>query len=364
MDEDKNSAILSDENEPTEAPRRSRRLIGRLLGTAIVVSTIILAYWVYSDLVFHPRTDDAYVRANTVGIAPHVSGPIVSLPLVDNQPVEEGQILFVIDPRPYEAALEEAQAELILTNLEIEGLARGVLAAEAELEHRQAEAAYADQYLERIRPLLADQFVTANQVFEAETNLAASQASVERARFELEQAKKDLGEYGGMNSRRQAAEAKVYNAELNLGYCTVRSPFDGYVTNLNIAVGEYANQGQEVFALVDNRTWFVLANFREVFLDQIRPGMEAEVYLMTYPGRPFKGVVQGIGWALWQKNGSTVRGLPDVEPSLNWVRLAQRFPVRIILEPPDRNQPYRMGNTAVVTIKGDSSGRLAGEPSF
>ncbi|MDG2050843.1 MAG: efflux RND transporter periplasmic adaptor subunit [Myxococcota bacterium] len=361
MDKNENSEKLSEGSELAEGARRSRRLIGRLVGALIVGATVFLSYWVYSDLVFHPRTDDAYVRANTVGIAPHVSGPIVSLPLVDNQPVEEGQVLFVIDPRPYEAALEEAQAEMVLTNLEIEGLSRGVLAAEAELEHRQAEAAYARQYLDRIRPLLADQFVTANQVFEAETDLAASQASVERARFELEQAKKDLGEYGGMNARRQAAEAKLYNAELNLAYCTVRSPFNGYVTNLNIAVGEYANQGQEVFALVDNRTWYVLANFREIFLDQIRPGMEAEVYLMTYPGRRFKGVVQGIGWALWQKNGSTVRGLPDVEPSLNWVRLAQRFPVRIILEPPDYNQPYRMGNTAVVTIKGSASSRPAGE---
>ena len=332
--------------------RSTRRLFGRMVGLAIVLGATFLSYWVYSDLVFHPRTDDAYVRANTIGIAPHVSGPIVALPIVDNQSVEEGEVLFVIDPRPYEAALEQAEAELLLTNLEIEGLERAVLAAEAELEQREAEAAYALQYLERVRPLLAKKFVTANQVFEAESQMAATRASVERARFQLEQAKKDLGELGGINARRKAAEARVYNAELNLGYCTVRSPFNGYVTNLNIAVGEYANQGQQVFALVDNRTWFVLANFREVFLDQIQPGMKAEVYLMTYPGRPFKGVVQGIGWALWQKNGSTVRGLPDVEPTLNWVRLAQRFPVRIILEPPDEDHPYRMGNTAVVTIKG------------
>ncbi|MFP8875062.1 MAG: efflux RND transporter periplasmic adaptor subunit, partial [Myxococcota bacterium] len=170
--------------------------------------------------------------------------------------------------------------------------------------------------------------------------------------FQLDQARKDLGQFDGVNARRKAAEAKLYDAQLNVGYCTVRAPFDGYVTNLNIAVGEYANQGQQVFALVDNRTWYVMANFREVFLEEIRPGMEAQVYLMSYPGRPFKGVVQGIGWALWQQNGSTVGVLPDVEPSLNWVRLAQRFPVRVILEAPDPRYPYRMGNTAVVTIKG------------
>ena len=329
-----------------------RRLLGRVVGAGIVLGAIGLSVWVYNDLVVRPRTDDAYVRANTIGIAPHVSGPIVSLPIVDNQPVEEGQVLFVIDPRPYESALDRAKAALLLTDLEIEGLERAVLAAEAQLEQRQAEAAYATQYVERVRPLLAQQFVTANQVFEAESQASAAQAMVERARFELEQARKDLGELGGVNARRKAAEAEVYDAQLNVDYCTVRSPFDGYVTNLNIAVGEYANEGEQVFALVDNRTWYVVANFREIFLKEIQPGMKAEVYLMTYPGRPFEGIVQGIGWAIWQKNGSTVGVLPDVEPTLNWVRLAQRFPVRVILEPPDPDHPYRMGNTAVVTIKG------------
>ena len=179
------------------------------------------------------------------------------------------------------------------------------------------------------------------------------QAAVERARFELDQTKMDLGEVDGINARRKAAEASLIEAELNLEYCRVRAPFDGYVTNLNIAVGEYANQGEHVFALVDSREWYVMANFREVFLENIKPGMRAEVYLMSYPGRVFEGEVQGIGWALWQRNGSTVGILPDVEPSLNWVRLAQRFPVRVVLEPPDPDYPYRMGSTAVVTIQGE-----------
>ena len=342
----------SDRPSDSDATLRSRRLLGRIVGVGIVVGAIGVSIWVYRELVVWPRTDDAYVRANTVGIAPHVSGPIVELPIVDNQPVEEGEVLFVVDPRPYLAALEQAEADLLLTDLEIEGLERAVSAAQAELTELQAKATYALQYLERVRPLLAKQFVTANQVVEAESQAVATASAVTRARFQLEQARKDLGQFGGVNARRKAAEAKVYNARLNVDYCTVRSPFDGYVTNLNIAVGEYANQGQQVFALVDNRIWYVLANFRETFLEEIQPGMTAEVYLMTYPGHAFKGEVQGIGWALWQKNGSTVGVLPDVEPSLNWVRLAQRFPVRIILEPPDPARPYRMGNTAVVTIKG------------
>jgi multidrug efflux system membrane fusion protein len=124
------------------------------------------------------------------------------------------------------------------------------------------------------------------------------------------------------------------------------------VTNLNIAVGEYARQSQQVFALVDDRAWYVIANFRETYVDVIKPGMAAEVFLMSYPNRRFRGVVQGIGWANYPEEGPTVGVLPNVPRTLNWVRLASRFPVRILLEERDPERPFRMGATAVVTIKG------------
>ncbi|HEY8517054.1 MAG TPA: biotin/lipoyl-binding protein [Candidatus Binatia bacterium] len=330
----------------------ARRIIGRLLGIAIVVGAIVLAVVVWNELYRFPRTDDAYVRANLVGIAPHVSGPIVELNVVDNQRVSEGELLFVVDPRPYRSAVDRARAKLELTNLEIRGYEHAVEAAQAELARREAEAAYAKQYLERVKPLLGKKFVTPNDVFEAQTRAEAAEAEVKRAHYELSRAQNELGQLGDINARRQAAEAELYDAELNLNYCYVRSPFDGYVTNLNIAVGEYANQGQEVFALVDDRQWYVMANFREDFLASIAPGMSAEIYLMSYPRRKFRGRVQGIGWALYQKDGATVGVLPAVEPTLNWVRLAQRFPVRIVLEESDPAYPFRMGASAVVTIKG------------
>ncbi len=329
-----------------------RKVIGRLLGISIVVGAVVLGVIVWRELYRHPRTDDAYVRANTIGIAPHVSGPIVELNVVDNQRVKQGEVLFVIDPRPYQSAVDRAKADLELTNLEIRGYEHAVEAAQAALAQREAEAAYARQYLERVTPLLDRKFVTPNDVFEARTRAAAAEAKVEEARFELRRAQNELGQLGDVNARRQAAEAALYDAELDLDYCTVRAPFDGYVTNLNIAVGQYANQGQEVFALVDDRQWYVMANFREDFLASIKPGMEAEIYLMSYPRRKFRGRVQGIGWALYQKDGATVGVLPAVEPTLNWVRLAQRFPVRIILEESDPAYPFRMGASAVVTIKG------------
>ncbi|MDX2169541.1 MAG: HlyD family efflux transporter periplasmic adaptor subunit [Deltaproteobacteria bacterium] len=329
------------------------RVVGRLLGVAIVVGAVVLGGVVYRSLYRWPRTDDAYVRANYIGIAPHVSGPIVELPIVDNQFVRQGDLLFVVDPRPYQAVLDAATAKLALTDLEIGGYRQAVDAAEAALVARLAEAEYAAQYANRLVPLLNGQYVTSNQVVEAKSKAAASAAAVARARAEVARARELLGQLGDVNARRQAAQAAVDDARLNVDYCYVRAPFDAWITNLNIAVGEYANQGQEIFALIDDRQWFVMANFRESFLRRIAPGMTVDVYLISYPQRRFRGTVQGVGWGLFQQNGATVGVLPEVQPTLNWVRLAQRFPVRIQLDERDPAHPFRMGQTAVVTVRGD-----------
>jgi multidrug efflux system membrane fusion protein len=395
--------------------------------------------WVWRLSYAEPRTDDANVRANVVVIAPHVSGPIVELPVVDNQAVKAGDLLFVVDPRPYQARLERARAELRLAVREVEAQGRAVAAAGSEIARRQADhaaadaalvqtetgiavadaeiarleaemaaaqsaqarlsadLAYAEDYLKRIEPLLALEFVTVDRVQEARSkqralaaavkeaerkqtaaaaavaearerrraatsavNAArarqrAAGAAVEQGRHDAARAADLLAQYGDGNARLEAARAAVASAELEVGYCRVTAPFDGYVTNLNIAVGEYARQGQQVVALVDNRSWYVIANFRETFLSSIRPGMAADVYLISHPGRRFRGVVQGIGWAIHQADGATVDGLPAVRQTLNWVRLANRIPVRILLEERDPAHPFRMGTTAVVTIRGDES---------
>ena len=328
------------------------RLAGRLLFLTIVAGAVVAGLYVGYIYYVYPRTDDAYVRANSVGLAPHVSGPIVSLPVVDNQHVSEGQLLFVVDPRPYKSALDAAQARLELTNLEIKAYGDAINSAQAEHKRRSADAAYARQYLQRIEPLLKRHFVTANDVFDARSKARAAEAEVDNAASAIRQAQNQLGQLGDINARRKAAAAAVYDAHLTVDYCYVRAPFDAYVTNLNIAVGQYANEGKQVLSLIDNRTWYVLANFRETFLYHIRPGMTVEVFLLSYPNRRFKGRVQGIGWGLYQQNGATVDGLPSVEPTLNWVRLSQRFPVRIILGPNNPELPFRMGQTAVVTIQG------------
>ena len=327
-------------------------VVGRIVGLAIIISAIVAGLYVLRLYYIYPRTDDAYVRANVVGVAPHVSGPIVELPIRDNQHVAKGALLFVVDPRPYQSALERAEASLTLTNLQINALQDAIHSAEARRQQLEADAAYDKQYLNRIVPLLTRHFVTANDVFNARSRLAAAEAAVDSAHNEVRKSQNELGQYGDINARRKAAEAALYYAQLNVQYCYVRAPFDAYVTNLNIAVGQYANEGKQVVSLVDNRVWYVIANFRENFLDHIRPGMRVEVYLLSYPNQRFLGQVQEAGWALYQDNGATIAGLPRVEQTLNWVRLSQRFPVRIVLENRDPQRPFRMGQTAVVTVQG------------
>ena len=336
----------------TDEASMTLRFAGHLLSAAIVGAAIVVGLYVARLYYVYPRTDDAYVRANSVGIAPHVSGPITELPIVDNQYVKQGDLLFVVDPRPYQSALDAATAKLQLTELDIKALEDSIRTAQSDRIRMEADAAYAKQYLARIEPLLGKHFVTANDVFNARSRVNASEAAVEAAHSSVLKAQNQLGQYGNINALRKAAEAAVYDAKLNVGYCSVRAPYNGYVTNLNIAVGQYANEGREVVSLIDDRKWYVIANFRETFLSHIEPGMTAEVFILAYPNKRFRGRVQGVGWALYQPNGASVEGLPQVDATLNWVRLSQRFPVRIVLEDRDPKFPFRMGNTAVVTIQG------------
>src|SRR5215472_1713288 len=379
-------------------------IIGRTIGVAIVIGAVAASIYAFRRNFVNPRTDDAAVRANVVGIAPHVSGPIVDLRVADNQFVKQGDLLFAIDCRPYEARLARARADLSLAVKEVDAQRKTIASTSSEIARReaslaaaaagttrsseeraaaeamvaklQAEADYAEDYLHRVERLVDRQFVTADKVAEARSRRDATAAAVEQdvaqrrgaaraveqSRYDVSRAQDLLAQIGDVNARIQAAEASVRAAELDVGYCRVSAPFDAYVTNLNIAVGEYARQGQQIFALVDNRAWYVLANFRETYMSFIKPGMEAEVYLLSYPSRRFRGVVQGIGWANKPQDGATVGVLPEIQQTLNWVRLANRFQVRVRLEQRDPEHPFRMGTTAVVTIHGFPRAASSGAP--
>jgi membrane fusion protein, multidrug efflux system len=361
-----------------ETGLKRRILLGRFIGTLIVLGALAAGAVVWRINYQHPRTNDAMVRANIVGIAPEVSGRIVELHVEDNQYVKQGELLYVIDPRPFQAKLAQAKAELLLAEKEVDsrrassGSAKLAIermehqraAAEAEVNRIEAEDEYLRNYLERLEPLAKKQYVTADQLMQARSKYAASRAELADARAKelsarsaINEAKSEshsavalIAQVGNANARIEAAKAIVAAAGLDVEYCSVRAPFDAYVSNLNTREGEYARAGTQMFALVDDRHWYAIANFKETFLQSIRRGLEAEVFLAAYPGKRYLGVVTGIGWANYPDNTKQQGVLPEVQRTLNWVILASRFPVRIEIHERDPEHPLRMGMTAFVTI--------------
>jgi len=412
----------------------AQRITGRLIGALIVTGAVVAVIVTLLQWQTRPQTDDATVRANFVGIAPQVSGHIVELRVRDNQQVREGDVLFIVDPRPYEIAVARARANLALTRKEVDGLRKGVstadaavakaaaqlnasaadvvrretdpiaadaeiarleaqrVASEAALQRSKAELRHAEDYLARVEQLLPEKFVTEDKVDEARTKrvsaamaaeqartsvLAASaaldearakkraavatldatraqhiatEAALQQSRSERARAEDTVGQVANTNARVAAAEAALHSAELDLQFTRVRAPFSGRVVNLNISIGAFARSGTDVFTLVDTGTWYVMANFRETQLRHIPAGAPVDLYLQSHPGRRFRGTVVGLGWAVLPENGTSVGGLPRVERSLDWIRLAARFPVRIKVEDPDES--FRIGASAVATVHG------------
>src|SRR5580658_9557313 len=367
--------------EETIAPTQSRiapKILGNVIGLTIVAGAVVVAVAAIWEYDYRPETDDATLRANFVGIAPHSSGHIVELDVKDNQLVHEGDLLFVVDPRPYEHAVATAMAQLVLAHKQVAAAESALKVAEASIAraeaqrataestvHRaQAEFKDADDHLKRLEPLLAKDFATTDQVEtarthqliaadsveEAQKNLTAAIAAVEQSKAEKIRAEDDIGEEDNVNGHIAAAEAQLSEAELNLEYCRVRAPFTGRIVNFNISLGEFARVGADVFTLVDTRTWYVVANFRETQLKHIQEGAPAEIYLQFKGGKRFRGGVVGLAWAVVPEDGTSAIGLPSVPRNLDWVRLAQRFPVRIQVQNPDDS--FRVGASAVVTITG------------
>ena len=364
-----------------------RILIGRTLGIAIVLGAIATGAFVWRINYQHPRTNDAMVRANIVGITAEVSGRIVELHVEDNQFVRKGELLYVIDSRPYQAKLDRAKAELMLAEKEVESrrasgssaesaierLQHQRVAAAAEVKRIEAEDNYLHHRLQELEPLAEKQYVTTDQLKETRSRLDASRAelanaqakehsmvsAIKEAQSESSRAQSLIAQFGEVNARVEAARAQVTAAQLELDYCFVLAPFDAYVTNLNTREGEYAKAGSQLFALVDDRHWYAIANFKETYLQSIQTGQEAEVFLVGYPGKRFRGVVTGIGWANSPDNIKQQGVLPEVDRTLNWVVLASRFPVRVEILDRDPERPLRMGMTAFVTVLDQSAAPAA-----
>jgi multidrug efflux system membrane fusion protein len=348
---------------PVTPPSKSnewRKVAAQLISIIVVLGAAVLTLWVWNISERHPRTDDATARANVVGIAPRVRGQIIKLNVQDNQAVAAGDVLFEIDPADYELALERAKAALATLDQQIE-VARSqdaqlkfqVKAADAGVERAKAELKQAGDTLQRLEPLLTNGFAKADDVDRAATAKHVAAAALAAEEQRLNQAQIALSGLATLTAQRAGAVAAVDLAALELSYCKVVAPFPGRVISLNISVGAYANAGIPIFSLLDTRKWYVMANFREAEIRHMAPGSEAIVYLSSAPNRKFRGKVQGIGWAVAPEGEIDLPagGVPYVKRELNWVRVAQRFPVRIEVENPDLDL-FHMGASAVAIMKG------------
>jgi len=276
----------------------------RAITLVVVAIAVAAAYVLYHRYSVTPWTRDGQVRANIVGIAPRVAGPIIQIPIIDNQPIKKGQLLFEIDPSTFQAAVDNASAKV---------------------QQAQAQALQAQQDFARQESLYKTNVVGEQDYQNAQDEYASAMANVASARAQLE------------------------TAQLNLGYTKVFAPVDGYLTNVNTSPGTYVNVGEQLLALVDSSSFWVAAYFKETQISNVKPGNKVKVALMGHSDQPFEGEVESTGWAVFIQDGSTVQLIPAVSQTIDWVQLPQRFPVRVRItgKPP---VPLRIGQTVSVAV--------------
>lgn len=324
-----------------------RRLVRWGIFAVVLIAGAVVAwrYWQHGQV--YVSTDNAYVNADIVRIAAQVSGPVVSVNVVDQQHVRAGDLLFEIDRRPFELALREAQAQLDLARQTVEEQAAGVAAARALLVQRQAELRNAQSNDKRTRDLIAKGYLSEQSAEATHTLAETAAAAVRAAEANLAQAISALGRSGEGNAAVKAAAARVDQAELDLQHTRVTAPTDGVVASLTLRPGSTVQAEAPLFSVIGARDYWVDANFKETQLGRLRPGQHATVIVDMYKGRPFEGEVQSLSGG----SGTAFSLLPAQNATGNWVKVTQRVPVRVRIVDPDPEYPLRIGTTASVEVE-------------
>jgi len=333
-----------------------RKVLGVLVSLIALVGVLVTGVLASRRIDQRPRTDDAYLQADLVHLAPDVSGRIVELNVRDNQEVRKGDVLFRIDPEPYRmrvdqarAAVQGLEAKLGLTADQVASQTSKADAAARGIGSAEAQRSLASSTLARMEPLLGRGFVTAQQVDQARAAQRTAQIALQQAQLQADEARQAIINTKPTEAELEGARATLALAERDLNKTVVRAPCDGRITALDIAAGEFAATGHPLFTIIDTEHWYAIGNFRETDLAGMEPGQRATVYVMAQPSRPVPGKIDSLGWGVASDVSATFGGLPHVERTLNWVRIAARFPVRILLDaPPDDLMRY--GATAVIVI--------------
>lgn len=273
---------------------------------ALVLIAIIAVYVLYYRSATRPWTRDGQVRAKIIEIASQVSGQVIKVAVIDNQRLKKGGLLFQIDPKDYELQVKNAEAVI-------------------EQSEAQLKLAEADK----------------DRILEALKTNAVSRALADKAVASVDVARANLN----------ASKASLETAKLKLSWTSIYAPSDGYVTNLEFKEGDYSNTGSAVLAFVDSNSYWVYGFFKETQLKHIKPGDRAVVTLMSHRDKPIEGVVNSIGRAISTPDTADVSQLvPEISATFDWVRLAQRVPVRIELKKVPEGVDLIVGTTASVAV--------------
>jgi len=290
-----------------------KKLIKLSLTVAILGTAGYFGYSKYENYIENPWTRDGQVRTQVIQVTPRVNGMVIKIHVQDNQRVKIGDLLFEIDPSQYKVKLDQSQARLKRTLEAAKG---------TKIEYERVKKIY-----DRDKGAVSQKDLVRN-----ETNYYKSLADID------------------------SNTESVNTAKLNLSYTKVFAEVDGYVSNINFQIGSQANAGQPILALVDENAYWVFGFFREDAIPDVKVGDSAMVTLMAYPNTPLSGKVESIAWGIAHSDGNPGNNLlPSVKPVFQWIRLAQRIPVRIKLDKLPENVKLRFGLTAsVLVFKNDS----------
>lgn len=294
-----------------------------------------------------PSSSQARVQAYVVPMAAEVAGRISDVPVIDNSKVREGDVLFRIDPVPFQIAINEAEAKLQRIGQTVGAGVSGIDAAQARVVEARANREKIRDQANRVFQLVERGVYPEAKYHELKGSLDASEAAAQAAEAELEKARRDLGATGSDNPQIREALAALEKARLDLTRTIVNAPSDGVITNLQLAPGQFVSTGQAALTFIDAGTIWVAAAFKENSLENIQAGNEAEIVLDSLPGKLFEAKVESVGWGVSSETSSS--GLPTIRNNTGWVRDPQRFPVRLVFagEPP---KGVRHGSQANVMI--------------
>ncbi len=317
----------------------------KLIAIVILVVVVLggIGYQQYSSR--YRSTENAYLNADVTPIAAQVAGRVTGVYVKDNQHVKKGDVLFDIDPEPFRIALARAEANLAQAMQNSRQDTAEVAAARAQVEQTSMDLNNARATYTRDKELVAQHFLSQQSVDDAHTRVETLDAALAQARAKLAKA---LSAPAKPQERADVlrAQAEIAQAKLDLEHTHVTAMMDGQISNLSLTPGALVGIGAPLFALIADNSFHIDANFKETELPGIHPGQEVDIKIDMYPGQTFKGSVESLSGG----TGTAFSLLPPQNATGNWVKIAQRVPVRIKLAPTDADHPLRIGATATVTV--------------